>query len=111
MSREGVASFSPCNCSHVILARSNVSCACIVGICANRNRVLVRSSRAFMVPPLALHTFGIKAIYRKYCHGESELPRDGFKPDRDLGGRSRPVTAVSGRHDYATTFGLNRNGR
>src|SRR5262249_1927412 len=65
-------------------------------ICANRNRVLVRSSRAFMVPPLALHTFGIKAIYRKYCHGESELPRDGFKPDRDLGGRSRPVTAVPG---------------
>src|SRR6516225_1420511 len=47
------ASFSIRTCSHVILETSTVTCACIVGICANRNKVLVRSRRSFTVPSIA----------------------------------------------------------
>src|SRR6516225_3548644 len=55
MSREVAASSSIEYCSHVILARSKVSCACIVGICANKNKVLVRSRRSFTVTSIGLH--------------------------------------------------------
>src|SRR5215469_7397339 len=57
MSCVGGGSCSLRICAHVILATSTVSCACIVAICTNRNKALVRSSRAFTVPSIGLQTW------------------------------------------------------
>src|SRR6516162_488084 len=79
MSREA-ASCSIEYCSHVILARSKVSCACIVGTCANRNKAPVRSSRSFTVTSIGSQGLVGRAGYSFHQNRQENIAADQRLP-------------------------------
>src|SRR5262249_38721866 len=97
-------------CLQVILATSNVCCACD-GICTNTNKALVRSSRVFTAPSIGLSALPPKALelsppMSAFCQKQTFMALDHvLTHGLEISGQFRQIRCreswVSQRHQRA----------